>query len=74
MTSRSMDKRESFEGEYREHQSRFAQIEESVETSTCYFAEELEIAESREEERSGEVELDIIVDSRAARPTLSLKQ
>ena len=49
--SRSMDKGESFEGEDREHQSNFAQIDESNETSPGYFAEEWEIAKSREEKK-----------------------
>ena len=71
-TSRSTDNEESVEREDREHQSNFAQIDESIETSPCYFAEEWEIAESKE--RNGEIELEIIVDSGAARSTMSLKQ
>ena len=55
--------------------SNFVQTDEGVETPPFYVAqEELEIEESQEEERKGEIEIDIIVDSRAARSTMSLRQ
>ena len=65
---------ESFDGEDQKHQSNFAQIDETIETSPCYFADQGEIAGNREGERDGEIQFDIIVDSGAVRSTISLKQ
>ena len=56
------------------HQSNFAQTDESIEASPCYFRDQGEIEEGREEKRDDELQLDIIVDSGAARSTMSLKQ
>ena len=48
--------------------------ESSNETSPCCFADQGEIAERGEEEMDEEIYLDIIVDSGAARSTMSFKQ
>ena len=73
-TSRSTDIGEKGDGEDQLHQSTFAQIDESIETSPCFFADRWEIAESREEERDGDIQLDIILDFGEARSMTSLKQ
>ena len=49
-TPQSTDKRESFEEE-EDRESSFGHIDKSFETSSCYYAEELEMAESRGEEK-----------------------
>ena len=55
--------------------SNFVQTDEGIETSPFYVTqEELKTEESQEEERKGKIELYIIVDSRAARSTMSLRQ
>ena len=72
-TSSSLDMERSGDGESQAHQSNFAQTDESIETSPCFFADQGEIQESRKEKRDDEFQLDIIVDSGAARSTMSLK-
>ena len=56
------------------NQSNFAQTDESIETSPRYFGDQGEIEEGRKEKKDNEFQLDIIVDSGAARSTMSLKQ
>ena len=56
------------------NKSNFAQTDESIETSPCYFGDQGETKEGRKEKRDNEFQLDIIVDSGAARSTMSLKQ
>ena len=71
-TSTSTDIEENCDEEDQVHQPKFAQIDELIETSPCYFADKWEIAESREEKMNGEIQLKIIEDSRAAISTISM--